>query len=70
MARGHTVIITKASADLIAANATGRMKPCERTADGMYVAWFDDEVYAELQKLNSNIDVAIQMVCTKQYGRA
>lgn len=70
MATGHSVIITKASHDLLKAHAQGTMKPCEQTSDGMYVAWFDDEVYAHLTAISDNIDEAIRMVCSKQFGRA
>lgn len=66
----HTAIITKASHDLIEANADRRMQPMEQTKDGMYVARFDDDVWEALNRLSPNIDEAIKLACTRGYGNA
>ncbi len=70
MPHGHTCIITKASRELIAEYTEGNLRNCDPLPDGNFAAWFDDDVWEYLNALSDNIDEAIKIICSNQFGSA
>jgi hypothetical protein len=66
----HTIIVTKATIDLLHEHAPAGMREGARQADGVYAIAVDDEVYERLCLIDENVDVAIRKACSGQFGNS